>query len=286
VGDTIDPAVLAFFRAIGVSLHKLYGTTETGYLDALLADARGAAADALGKPLPGSEIALSPEGEILIRSDGMFLGYLGDPEARARAVNAEGWFRSGDSGAKGADGAIVLRDRMSDIGRFADGSPFSPKQVERRLVAQPEIGEAVAVAAGPEGVCALIHIDAAVLGRWADAAGIANNGHSDLAALPEVAAVVGAAVARVNEALARDGLGGHRIARFALLPDPLTPASGLLTPTGKLRRAAVQQRFAAAIAGMAAGRPQAEAPAAEGGLRPIALHEAEPGRGGGTRRVA
>lgn len=275
VGDAIDPDTIAFLRAIGVNLKKLYGCTESGYFDALLADGHGPV-NALGASLPGSEIALSDAGEVLIRSNGLFLGYLDEPGARERVLGPDGWFRTGDFGVRTGDGEIQLRDRLSDIGHFRDGEAFSPKQVERLLVARPEIAESVAIGADRDGVCALIDIDTTAVARWADSQGIAYSGHADLSALPEVATLIRDAIAKVNETLVKvEGLPSHQVRRFALLPEPITPSSGLLTPTGKIRRQLVQQRHAALIDALYAGAATAPLPGPGGVDLTVGLHDAK-----------
>lgn len=272
VGDTIDPGTIAFLRAIGMNLKKLYGCTETGYFDALLADVSGAA-NAIGTPLPGSEISLSDTGEVLVRSNGLFLDYLGDPGGRKRAVGSDGWFRTGDYGVRMADGGIQVRDRISDIGHFRSGEPFSPKQVERHLVARHEIAEAVAIGADRDGVCALIDIDTSAVARWADNRGIAYSGHGDLSMLPEVAELIADAVAEVNQTLATaESLPSHQVRRFVLLPEPITPASGLLTPTGKTRRRLVEQRYGKVIDALYSGAKEARLTKAAGGA--LTIHDA------------
>jgi long-chain acyl-CoA synthetase len=274
VGDAIDPETIAFLRALGVNLKKLYGCTETGYFDALLADAHGPANE-IGTPLPGSEIRLSDSGEVLVRSNGLFIGYLGELSARERVVDSDGWFHTGDFGIRTGDGGIQLRDRVADVGHFSNGEPFSPKQVERRLVARPEIAEAVAIGDHHDGVCALIDLDTTAVSRWADSQGIAYSGHADLAALPEVARLIGDAIAQVNTALATsEGLPSHQVRRFVLLPEPITPASGLLTPTGKIRRQLVQRHYGRVIDAMFAGAASAPVPGTAGEDVTVALHDA------------
>jgi long-chain acyl-CoA synthetase len=133
----------------------------------------------------------------------------------------------------------------------------------------------VAIGDHHDGVCALIDLDTTAVSRWADSQGIAYSGHADLAALPEVARLIGDAIAQVNTALATsEGLPSHQVRRFVLLPEPITPASGLLTPTGKIRRQLVQRHYGRVIDAMFAGAASAPVPGTAGEDVTVALHDA------------
>jgi long-chain acyl-CoA synthetase len=116
-----------------------------------------------------------------VRSPGLFKAYHGDPQTTTQARNAEGWFHTGDAGYLGDDGHLRIIDRMKYIGTLKDGSAFAPKLLENRLKFIPYIKEAVAFGDGRAMVCALIDIDMASVGRWADRKSISYTGHADLA---------------------------------------------------------------------------------------------------------
>jgi long-chain acyl-CoA synthetase len=266
-GDAIDPSVLSFFRALGVNLKQLYGSTETAFFVAMQRDG-AVKPDTVGAPLDGVEIAFGADREILVRSPGLFLEYVGDPEGAAAARDAEGWFHTGDIGWMGPDGQLRILDRAADMGTLADGSPFAPRHVENKIKFSPYIREAVAIGDGRDRVCALIDINTQAAGRWADTHAIPFTGHADLASQPQIYELVAAFLAEVNaEIAAEPDHAGCQIHRFALLQEELNADDGVLTRTGKIRRAVVAERFAPLIEAIYAGRDAAPtAGGGEGGL--------------------
>ncbi|TVQ55407.1 MAG: long-chain fatty acid--CoA ligase [Rhodobacteraceae bacterium] len=260
-GDAVDPSILAFFRALGVNLKQLYGTTESGFLVAIQRDG-AVRPDTVGAPLDGVETRISPDGEILVRAEGLFLGYLGDGDGRS--VDAEGWLRTGDLGSLGADGQLRVADRAGDIGVLACGAAFAPRPIENRIKASPYVREAVVVGDGRDGVIALIDVNTTSVGRWADTHEIAFSGHRDLAGQDRVYDLVAGVLADINAELARDPATAPCVVRrFALLPEELSADDGVLTRTGKIRRTVFAQRFAPLIEAAYAGRSSASLAARE-----------------------
>jgi long-chain acyl-CoA synthetase len=259
-GDAVDPGLLAFFRALGVNLKELYGTTESGYVVAIHRD-DAVTPDSVGHPARGVEVRIGDDGAVSARSPGLFSGYLGDPEATRRVLDAEGWLATGDAGFLRPDGQLVLVDRAGDIGTLAGGARFAPRRIETRIKASPYVREALAIGDGRDFLCALVDIEAGAAGRWADAQGIPYTGHADLASREEVYGLIGAVLAEANAALAADpATAAWQVRRFVLLPKELDADDGLLTRTGKVRRAAVAERFAGLIdeiyAGLGAGHDE------------------------------
>jgi long-chain acyl-CoA synthetase len=253
-GDAVDPGLLAFFRALGVNLKELYGTTESGYLVATHRD-DAVAPETVGHPAPRTEIRIGADGAVLARSPGLFAGYLGDAEATRAVLDAEGWLTTGDAGFLRPDGQLVITDRARDIGALAGGARFAPRRIETRLKASPHVREALVVGDGRDFLCALVDIEAGAVGRWADAHGIPYTGHADLASRREVYGLIGGALAEVNAAFAADPeTAAWQVRRFVLLPKELDADDGLLTRTGKVRRAAVAARFRGLIDEIYAGR--------------------------------
>lgn len=253
-GDAIDPSVLTFFRALGVNLKQLYGTTETGFCISMHRDG-AVKPDTVGTPLDGVELSLTPSGEVLVRTPGLFSGYLGQG---APTLDADGRFHTGDIGRLDADGQLHLLDRAADIGRLADGSLYLPRPIENKIKFSPHVREAVTIGDGREHVCALIDINTAAVGRWADGHEIPYTGHADLSSREEVYGLIAEFLAGVNADLAADPELSHcRIRRFMLLPEELDADDGMLTRTGKLKRAAIAGKFAAQIAAMYAGETEA-----------------------------
>ncbi|MDX2258829.1 MAG: AMP-binding protein [Hyphomicrobiaceae bacterium] len=242
-GDAISPEVLTFFRAIGVNLKQLYGTAETGFFVAMQRDG-AVRPDTVGPAARGVELRLATDREIQVRSTGLFKKYLGDPEATARAVTGDGWFRTGDAGRLTDDGQLLVLDRIKNIGTLADGTTFAPQAIENLLKSSPYIRQAVAFGTGRGWVCALIDIDTAAVGSWANKQAISYTGHADLASRAEVYRLVGEAIGKVNAGLARDvATAAMQIRRFAILPKELDSDDGELTRMRTLRRDAVAERY-------------------------------------------
>jgi long-chain acyl-CoA synthetase len=249
-GDAIDPELLMFFRALGINLKQLYGSTETGFFVAMQRDG-AIKPDTVGAPLEGVELKLTPQREILVRSPGLFREYHADPATTAQAKNAEGWFHTGDAGHLDPDGQLRIIDRMAYVGALKDGSPFAPRLIENKLKFLPYIREAVAFGDGRHMVCALIDIEISATGRWADGRAVSYTGHAELAAHDEVYALVADCIAGVNAQLASEPLlAQSQIRRFVILGKELSADDGALTRTGKLRRHVIAEQYRALIDAM------------------------------------
>lgn len=256
-GDAIDPDLLMFFRALGVNLKQLYGSTETGFFVAMQRDG-AIRPDTVGAPVDGVELKLTPQREILVRSPGLFTEYHADPATTAQAKNAEGWFHTGDAGVLDQDGQLRIIDRMACIGALKDGSPYAPRVIENKLKFLPYIKEAVVFGDGRDMVCALIDIEISATGRWADRQGITYTGHTDLAGHDEVYALIAGCIADVNAQLASEPtLAGSQIRRFVILGRELSADDGSLTRIGKLRRHVIAEQYRALVDAMYGGHADA-----------------------------
>ncbi len=252
-GDAIDPDLLMFFRALGINLKQLYGSTETGFFVAMQRDG-AIKADTVGAPLEGVELKVTPQREILVRSPGLFREYHGDSARTAQAKNAEGWFHTGDAGTIDQDGHLRIIDRMAYLGALKDGSPFAPRMIENKLKFLPYVREAVVFGDGRDMVCALIDIEISATGRWADRQGVSYTGHAELAAHEEVYALIADCIAKVNAQLASDpSLASSQIRRFVILGKELSADDGSLTRTGKLRRHVIAEQYSALVDAMYGG---------------------------------
>ncbi len=293
-GDPVAPDLLLSFRALGVNLKQLYGSTETGFVVAVQRDV-DVRPDTVGPVADGVELSFTPQGEILVRSAGLFREYHRDPERTARARNQEGWFRTGDIGHLDDDGHLRVIDRLSHVSTLSDGTAYTPKMLENRIKQASHVKEAVTFGDGRNVVCALIDIDAAAVGAWADKHEITYTSHADLAAREAVAGLLAAHVAKVNEELSRlPELARFQIHRFALLPTELSADDGLLTHIGKLRREVIAERYGALIQAMYEGYSQvpleSEADQAPGAAEPVSvavmIHDAKVAGAAGDRRAA
>jgi long-subunit acyl-CoA synthetase (AMP-forming) len=215
--------VLEFFHAIGVDLRQGYALSEAGCSGTLTASGP-AAIGSVGHPLAGTELRLAADGEVLLRGAAIMAGYRHQPEATGEAIDADGWLHTGDVGTLGADGALTIVDRKKDILITAGGKNVSPARVESELKAAGAlIAHACAIGDRRPYLTALLVLDP-------DAAAAASD--------PEAA--VAAAVAAANERLARV----EQIKRYTLLREEWRPGGPQLTPTLKLRRRAVVERYA------------------------------------------
>ena len=158
-GEATGPDLLLFYRAMGVNLKQLYGSTETGLFVTAQPEGRFKPG-AVGVAAAGVEIAFGAEREVLVRSPGLFLGYHGDAEGTQRATNADGWFHTGDAGWLDEDGQLHIVDRVQDVGALKDGTLFAPKLIENKLKFSPYVNEVVAFGNGRDHVCVLVDIDA------------------------------------------------------------------------------------------------------------------------------
>jgi long-chain acyl-CoA synthetase len=245
-GEAIGPELFEFYRALGVNLKQLYGMTESSALICIQRDGE-VRLDTVGTPLPGVEVRISEAGEVLYRSPGVFLGYYKNPEATRQTV-VDGWVHSGDAGFIDKDGHLRIIDRARDVGRLADGTLFAPKYLENKLKFSPYIREAVCVGQDRPFVAALVNIDAAAVGSWAERRGLAYTSYTDLSQKPEVYELVRAEVNRVNRSLLDEPqLRGAQIRRFLLLHKELDPDDQEITRTRKVRRGFIAQKYAALV---------------------------------------
>jgi long-chain acyl-CoA synthetase len=246
-GEAIGPDLFTFYRAIGINLKQLYGSTETAVFVCLQPD-NAVRADTVGVPIEGVEIRVSDSGEILVRSPGLLKGYYKNPQATAEVLDADGWYRTGDAGFLDASGQLKIIDRAKDVGRIeggaSDGAMFAPKYVENKLKFFPYIKEAVAFGDRRAAVCAFVNIDYEAVGNWAERRNLPYAGYTDLAQKAEVYELIRDCVEKVNADLAADiKLAGSQVSRFLVLHKELDADDGELTRTRKVRRGAIADKY-------------------------------------------
>jgi long-chain acyl-CoA synthetase len=241
----IAPQVLEFLWALGVPVREGYGQTENTAVCTFTPrdDVR---IGSVGTAIGGVELRIADDGEILTRSPGVFAGYLKDPGATAAAIDADGWLHTGDVGEIDEHGHLTITDRKRDIIITAAGKNVSPSEIENRLKVSPYVREAMVVGDRRKYLVALIGIEADTIADWASRRGIAFTTYGDLSRKPEVRDLVGEVVDGVNETLAR----AETIKRFALLEKELDHEDGELTPTLKVKRRAMEERFSDLIEGL------------------------------------
>jgi len=258
-GEAIGPDLFSFYRAIGINLKQLYGSTETAVFVCLQPD-HGVRADTVGQPCEGVQIQVAANGEILVKSPGLLKEYYKNPQATAEVLTADGWFHTSDAGyIDGASGQLKIIDRVKDVGRLRggahDGAMFAPKYVENKLKFFSHIKEAVALGDGREKVCALINIDFDAVGNWAERRNLPYAGYTDLAQKPQVYELIRQCVEQVNADLSRDErLAGCQIERFLVLHKELDADDGELTRTNKVRRGYIGEKYAVLVEALYAGK--------------------------------
>jgi long-chain acyl-CoA synthetase len=234
-GASLGSNVFRFFHAIGVNLKQLYGQTEIAGISCMHRNG-GVKCDTVGLPLPGTDIRIDENGEVLSKSTGLFKGYYGDDEATRRAVTADGWLRSGDAGYLDTNGHITITDRISEVLTLSDGTRFSSQQIENDLRFSPYISEAVIFGGNKTPLVALISISSRMAGKWAGDNKLSYMTFADLSSQPEVIELIAGEVVKANAAM-------HdlaRISRFAIIYKELDADEGELTRTGKVRKETVR----------------------------------------------
>ena len=256
-----------FYRGAGVTVLEGYGLTETA-APATVAQPATMVIGTVGGPMPGTQVRLAEDGEILIRGIGLFTRYHNNPAATAESLvelpaepadrapsgaasvqegdgapATERWFRSGDIGTFDRHGFLRITGRKKEIIVTAGGKNVAPAVLEDRLRGHPLVSQVLVVGDNRPCIGALITLDAEMLPLW-----LANHGLEDMdvvaaAADPRVRAALERAVARANEAVSR----AESIRTFTILPTDFTVANGLLTPSLKVRRTQAQERYAAQI---------------------------------------
>jgi long-chain acyl-CoA synthetase len=234
-----------FFGGLGVRILDVYGMSET--TGAVTTNTPQAfRLGTVGRPVPGIEVQIADDGEILARGPLTTPGYLKLPEQTAELIDADGWVHTGDIGAIDADGFVSVVDRKKELIITAGGENVSPAAVENLLVAHPLIGQALAYGDGRPYLVAILTLDGGVAPAWAKAHGIEASSLAELATNEVVRAEVGRAVADANARLARV----QQVKYWELLPVEWTAESEELTPTFKLKRRVVHAKYADVIDGL------------------------------------
>jgi long-chain acyl-CoA synthetase len=236
----IPAAVLRWYRAVGVPLSEIYGMSECS--GPMTWAARRVKPGTVGPAIPGCEVRLDDDGEILCRGGNVFAGYLDAPDKTAEAMD-EGWLRSGDIGRFDDDGYLRIVDRKKELIITAGGKNVSPANLEAALKTVPLVGQAMAVGDDRPFVAALVVLDPEIAPAWARQRGLAAASLDELASDPEVVAEVEAAV---DQAMAPFN-NAERVKKVKILGEEWLPDSDLLTPTSKLKRRGVLARYAAEI---------------------------------------
>jgi len=233
----ISPEVLKFFHAIGLPMIEGYGQTEgTGVTSVTRVE--NIKIGKVGPPLPGVEVKIAPDGEILVKGPGVFKGYFKNPEATAETLR-DGWLHSGDVGELDGDGFLKITDRKKDLIITAGGKNIAPQNIENQLKFSPYVNDAVVIGDRRKYLVALIAIDEENVIKYAQDNKIQFGTYASLTQALEIKQLVQKEVDRVNKTLAQV----EQIKKFTIIPKKLYEEDGEVTPTMKVKRKFINQTY-------------------------------------------
>lgn len=241
----IAPEVLKFFMALGIPIFEGWGMTETtavGTVNTIDDIMLGS----IGKPIDDVEVVLADDGEMLVKSPGIFVGYFKNDQATAETIDSDGWMHTGDVAEWTEDGFLRIVDRKKDIIITAGGKNISPSEIENKLKVSPFVKEAMVIGDRRKFLTALIGIEFDTVANWALRKNITFTTYRDLSEKPEVIKLIQKAVDEANEHFARV----ETVKKFALIPKELDHEEGELTATQKIKRKVLVDQFSEIIEGM------------------------------------
>ncbi|WP_312720717.1 long-chain fatty acid--CoA ligase [Mobilicoccus sp.] len=244
----LDPKLSWWFASVGMPIIEGYGLTETSAATCVNRPTPGAHQHgSIGWPLPGTSIRIAEDGEVLVKGPGVMTCYHGQPEATAEAFTPDGYFRTGDIGEVDEFGFVRITDRKKDVFKTSGGKYVSPALIEARFKSVcPVAGQFVVVGNERNYPAALVTLDPPAIEVWAQENGLGDKEYADIVATQEVHDLVARYVEEVNEGLNR----WERVKRFAILDHDLTVDTGDLTPSLKLRRRKVLEKYADVVDGL------------------------------------
>ncbi len=238
-GAPLNPEIGCFFLALGVTLLQGYGQTEAGPVISCNMPER-IKIDTVGPPVEGVRLGIAADGEILVAGDNVMKGYWNDPEATAQALE-DGWLHTGDVGKIDEDGYLRITDRKRDFIKNSGGEMISPARIEGYLTLEPEISQVMVSGDRRPYLVAVVVPDPEFVVAYTD--GEASTDLNALAADPALTKAIGAAVNRVNLTLTPS----ERVRRFVIAAEAFTIANGQMTPTLKIKRHVIRERYGAAL---------------------------------------
>jgi long-chain acyl-CoA synthetase len=241
----IAPDLIRWYLALGIDMREVYGQTENCGVATVMPPDR-IKLGSVGKAAPWGEVAISPQGEILIKGDFLFMGYLNQPEKTAETIDAKGWLHTGDVGSIDNEGFVRITDRMKDIIITSGGKNITPSEIENQLKFSPYVSDAVVIGDKRPYLTCLIMIDQENVEKYAQDHDIPFTNYASLCRAPEIQDLIQREIEAVNVNFARV----ETIKKFYLIERQLTPEDEELTPTMKLKRSFVNKRYAAEINAM------------------------------------
>ncbi|MFC4591101.1 AMP-dependent synthetase/ligase [Sphaerisporangium corydalis] len=241
-GSALGERLGDFFKGAGIEVFEGWGLTETSAPSTV--NIPGAnKIGTVGKPFPGVTIGVADDGEVLVKGRHVFDGYWNNPEATAEAVDADGWFHTGDVGELDKDGYLRITGRKKELIVTAAGKNVAPAPLEDRIRAHPLVSQAMVVGDDRPFVAALVTLDPEALTQWREANGRAGAPIAELAADPAITAAVQSAVDDANTLVSK----AEQVKKFVVLDTDFTEESGHLTPSLKVKRNLVTRDFAPSI---------------------------------------
>lgn len=242
-GASVSPETLRFFEVLGLPVYQVYGLTESGGIT-FAQHAQARTHGAAGQAIAGIEHRLADDGEIMIKGPTVFAGYLFDDKGTQAVLDGDGWLSTGDVAEAVGNREIRIVDRKKAIIITSGGKNIAPSEIENALKESLYIREAIIIGEARHFVSALIQIDPETVGKWAQEQRLAYTNYRSLAALPEIKALVSVEVDRVNGRFARV----ENIRKFVILNKELDQDDGELTATQKVKRSAIEKKYASEIA--------------------------------------
>lgn len=240
-GAALGEEIFNLFLALGVNIKQLYGQTETAGIS--VAHRNGdIKLNTVGRPIPEIEIKISDSGEILVKGPTVFLGYYKNEEATKKTL-VDGWLHSGDQGLLDEDNHLIMVDRMKDVIKLSDGTKFSPQLIENKLKFSIYISEAVVLGKDKPFVTAMINMDMANVGKWAENRKITYTTYTDLSQKDAVYELIASEISKTNKALPK----AAQVRRFVMLHKELDADDDEMTRTRKVRRSVVEDRYSALV---------------------------------------
>ena len=255
-GAPLGRDLAEWYADIGIRIHEGYGLTETSPVIAVNKPAAHKIGT-VGRPLPNVEVRIADDGEILVRGPSVFKGYWNLPEETARALEPDGWFHTGDIGHLDEEGYLSVTDRKKELVKTSGGKFIAPAPIEQKLKSNPLVGEAIVIGDKRKFPSVIVAPNFAELEPWARSAGITSIDRTTLITDGRVRKLYDDIVDRLNAELAQF----EKIKRVLLVPDEFTIANGALTPTMKIKRRVIEDRYQPQIQKLyadEAGRPSSE----------------------------
>ncbi|TQF05452.1 long-chain fatty acid--CoA ligase [Kitasatospora acidiphila] len=249
----LAPEIAYFFAGVGVPILEGYGLTETS-AGITVNHEEDFRVGTVGVPLPGSEVRIAEDGEILLRGPGVMIGYHNLPEQTAEVLEADGWFHTGDIGELAQGGYLRITDRKKDMFKTSGGKYVAPSEIEGKFKAVcPFVSNILVIGNGRNFCTALITLDETVIMPWAAEHGMKGRGYAEVVTSAEVHTLIEGFVKRLNGDVQR----WQTLKKFTILPRDLDIEHGELTPSLKIKRPVVERAYADAVTEMYAGANEA-----------------------------